>query len=253
MKKRSKTAYFQNPQLNGNNYHYAGRKNSILLFHGFTATTVEVKDLAVYFASYKYTVTAPLLPGHGTSPDDLNATKYSEWIDCAIKNYKYLSKNSDSIVIGGESMGALLAIHLASCYENIRAVLLYSPALLVNKNSYAQFLKFFIKYYHKRKSSNNLPWQGYTVYPLAAAEELKKLQDLVDSNLTQITQPTIIFQGNYDQTIDTNNGEYIYQTISSQIKELVYMENSGHVMLLDQEKENIFQLSMNFLESNKIL
>jgi Esterase/lipase len=61
---------FQNPQLKGKSIYWPGNATGVLLIHGFTATTAEVRLLADAFKKQGLTVSAPLLPGHGTSPQD---------------------------------------------------------------------------------------------------------------------------------------------------------------------------------------
>jgi len=56
----------KNPQLDGESFFFEGNEIGVALFHGFTATTAEVRPLAEYLRSFGYTLSAPLLPGHGT-------------------------------------------------------------------------------------------------------------------------------------------------------------------------------------------
>jgi esterase/lipase len=47
------------------------RKPAILLIHGYLAAPAEVRSLALYLGGRGFTVYAPRLKGHGTSPEDL--------------------------------------------------------------------------------------------------------------------------------------------------------------------------------------
>ena len=60
-----------NPHLEGDSFFWEGGEVGILLIHGFTATTAEVRPLAEFLHKNGYTVAGPLLPGHYTKPDDL--------------------------------------------------------------------------------------------------------------------------------------------------------------------------------------
>ena len=65
-----------------NNYEAnKGSKTGILLIHGFTNTTYELKKLFDYLSEQKYHVVLDNLPGHSTSVRDCNSTTYYEWID----------------------------------------------------------------------------------------------------------------------------------------------------------------------------
>ena len=63
--------YMKNPQLDGEDFFVQGNSTGILLIHGFTATTTEVRLLAENLHHVGFTVAGPLLPGHGTHPEDL--------------------------------------------------------------------------------------------------------------------------------------------------------------------------------------
>ena len=71
--------YILRPDLDGNSFYHQGNSTGFLLIHGFTASTAEVRPLADRLTELGYTVSAPLLPGHNTHPDDLNKTKWQDW------------------------------------------------------------------------------------------------------------------------------------------------------------------------------
>jgi carboxylesterase len=56
----------QNPGLEGDSFFCEAGPFGILLIHGFTATTAEVRPLARRLLSVGYTISGPLLPGHDT-------------------------------------------------------------------------------------------------------------------------------------------------------------------------------------------
>ena len=60
-----------NPELEGDAFFWKGGDKGILLIHGLTATTAEVRPLAKRFHDEGFTVSAVLLPGHGTTPEEL--------------------------------------------------------------------------------------------------------------------------------------------------------------------------------------
>ena len=87
---------FQHPELIGNNYFLKGNKfpeYALLFIHGFTATTVEVRLIAKYFNDQGFTVCAPLLPGHGSTPRDLNRKSWKDWTRTVEDSYQNLLRN----------------------------------------------------------------------------------------------------------------------------------------------------------------
>lgn len=244
---------YQNPNLQGYTIEITGSSTGFLLIHGFTATTTEVKQFANYLGSKGFTVYAPLLPGHGTNPQDLNRKNMTDWIGCVENSYQYLQAKCRRIIVGGESMGAVLSLYLAQIHPEIKALLLYSPAIKVQRMRFAGLMKWIKPILEKKNyDPGDMQWQGYTVYPVKAAHEFYKLQRLVKRNLSLVNHPALILQGIYDRTIDDDSGKFIYESIRSQQKEFYWMKDSGHVMLLGEEFTRIGQLTSKFLESVNI-
>ena len=150
-------------------------------------------------------------------------------------------------------MGAVLSLYLAEKHPDIKALLLYSPALKITKLKYSKFIKYFIPIVRKNNYDDLMPWQGYSVYPLFAASELSVLQKVVAKNLNKIKQPVLSFQGAYDKTIDKDSSDIIISAVNSSIKEKHIMANSGHVILLDKEFDEVADLTWEFIQGLKIL
>ena len=245
---------FQNPHLDGSSFTLTAGSTGILLLHGFTATTVEVRPLAEFLHAQGYSVSAPLLPGHGTRPEDMFRIQWMQWVNTAEDALLKLIKVSPRLFLAGESMGGLLSLYLAARYRDICGVILYAPAIKI-KNIWqacllAPFKKIMPKKYLKDENGavqDALPWQGYNVLPIPAVCQLSKLQKVVRSELPAVTQPTLIFQGKKDTTIDPDGANEIYSAISSVDKELILLENSGHCVVLDVDLEQIQKLTLDFI------
>jgi len=245
-----KESSLKNPQLPGHAINFDGNDIGVLLIHGFTATTAEVRLLSESFLAKGCTVKAPLLPGHGTNPQDLNRTKFSDWTTCVTEAFLDLQSKCSTTIIGGESLGAVLCMYIATIFDSVDALLLYSPALLVSSLKYAKYLRYFNPLNTKSEEEDYLPWQGYCVYPMFATHEFLLLTKIIRKNLHKINTPTALFLGKNDQTINKNNGAYIINRISSKTISLYVMEKSGHVMLVDKELKTIVQYTEKFLENN---
>ena len=106
------------PELDGNSFYFEGDETAFLLVHGYTATTTEVRTLAELYLALGRTVAAPLLPGHGTHPDELNQTRWQDWYEAVRQTYLDLRARNKKIWLAGESMGALLCLKLAMDFGN---------------------------------------------------------------------------------------------------------------------------------------
>ena len=91
-------------------------KKGVMLIHGFTSTTYEMLPLAHFLELKGYRVVLDNLPGHGTTIEDCNLTKYPEWISFVEQRFAELSGECDELYIVGFSMGAILGLYLASLF-----------------------------------------------------------------------------------------------------------------------------------------
>jgi len=246
----------QNSHLDGSDFTLEGLNDCcIVLVHGFTATTIEVRPLGEFLTSNGFNVLAPLLPGHNTHPDDLNKRKWKEWTNKVESVTKIALEKYRNVFVGGESMGGLLSCYIASNHPEVSGLLLYSPAIRVKNLELMYFLKYFKSYIGKpslyiddKDIHDVLPWKGYKVNPTKAAVQLLKLQKEVESRLPSIHQPTIIFQGKLDKTIDQKGASTVYSKINSKIKKLIWLDESNHCVLLDKEYSFVFSESLKFIK-----
>jgi len=244
------TPVFQNSQAEGGPFFWQGKKGSntaVLLFHGFTATTVEVRLMADFLVKKGYHVAGPLLPGHGVSPDELNHTNYQDWIEAAETAYIELKENYSHVFVMGESMGGLLSLWLASRHPEINGIVLFAPAMKISRLWQSNLVWPFVKWMWKKNIDLTSQWQGFNVIPMRAAAQLNYLQKKVKRNLNRITQPALIFQGKLDTTIDPVGAVDVLEGISSNEKELVWLEESTHCILLDKQMDLVENLSDAFL------
>lgn len=240
----------KNAHLDGDAFLIEGNEIGVVLLHGFTATTAEVRLLADYLSGFGYTLAAPLLPGHGTQPAELNKTSWIDWYEAAERTYLEIRGKCTKVFVCGESLGALLALLVASRYPQVDGVIAVAPALQIRGIGLSRIMQYFVKFSAKNQAEDNLPWKGYTVYPVRGLAQLAKLQNVVQKELDNITQPLLVFMGGKDASIHPESGKIIIDAVRSSEKELIFMPNSPHVMLLAEDKEAIFQKIHEFIESH---
>jgi carboxylesterase len=100
-----------------------------LLLHGLKGIPEEMSHIGMKLEAAGVKVSAPILPGHGLSYQEMLETGWQDWVDESQKEFDQLAKECDKIVVAGRSMGAILAMIIASKSEKATGLGLLSPTL----------------------------------------------------------------------------------------------------------------------------
>lgn len=229
-------------------YHIEGNK-AVLLIHGFTGAPTEMAPLGEYLRETGYSVSCPLLKGHGTDVEDLEATTWKDWVGTAENALKELKTRYDKVYVVGFSMGGCIALYLAMKYEIEAVVSISTPVFLVDKKAYfTPILKHFRRYKPKpRKPDYGIPVFSYDKTPIRSVASLLKLIRFVKYNLSKITIPALVIQGDNDRVVRPGSAHYIYKTIKSELKEIVEYQNRSHMITVENGRQEVIKKVEEFL------
>ena len=242
------------PLKNPDPFFLKGGQTGILLIHGFTASPSEMSYLGTYLNERDLSVSAPLLPGHGTTAEDANRYRWQHWANHLTIAFAELQDRCSSIFIGGFSAGALLALYLAARLGQINGVLTYAPAIKASNKKLilAPVIKYFRRTVPKPADIDMYPdvasvrW-AYDDYPASGAHELSRLQREVKSSLPEVTAPLLVIYSTADETVRPDGIELLLKKAGSSEKEVVTLQNSGHIITLDQERDVVAAKSYQFI------
>ena len=238
-----------------NNYEF--NKSSplgVYLIHGFSNTTYEVKQLAEFLANNGFHVIANNLPGHGTNIDECNKVKYKDWIDKVTQDVAQLASVSEKIYVVGCSMGAVLALYLASIFPLNGCVVGGTVLKFRNQltvNYLVPIIHRIVKTSNKPiKYSPNTKFYGYPAYPLSALNEFRKLIKVVMEKISEITIPTLIIHSNSDYMSSKENMNIVKNSIKSINKKILVVEKSHHNLFdANPNQSLIFKEVLNFFKN----
>lgn len=220
-----------------------GNSVGVLLLHGFTGSPFEMRETATLLQEKEYTISVPLLKGHGTKVEDLENCKWIEWFNDSKAALFELRKTCKKIFVIGLSTGASLALHLAAHYQ-VEGVIALSPALFL-KGKITRLLPYvpsFIRYRNKKGGPDILDPSArksavsYRKTPIRAAKEVLRLYSHVKMDLPDIYAPVLIIQSSQDHVVDERGAQWIYDHIASQDKQVLKLDKSFHVITMDVEK-----------------
>ncbi len=233
-----------------------GGRTGVLLSHGFTGSPASMTPWAQHLAGLGHTVRVPRLPGHGTTWQDMNRTRWTDWYGELDRALTELRDTCDHVVVAGLSMGGCLALRLAEQRPtDVDAIVLVNPAVHVERFDIklVPLLQWIVPAMPGIGNDIKKPGQdevGYDKTPLKAlASQLTMWKD-VRAGLPQVTQPLLFFRSADDHVVDDSSTSIILDGISSAVKELVPLSDSYHVATLDNDAPLIFDRTASFISEH---
>ncbi|NUP59137.1 MAG: alpha/beta fold hydrolase [Pseudarthrobacter sp.] len=228
-----------------------GSRTGVVLSHGFTASPHGLRAWAQALAAAGFAVRLPLLPGHGTSWQDLNRTRWQQWHDALDEAYLELDAECDQVFVAGLSMGGTLALRIAAT-RPVAGVILVNPGLVLDdpRAPWGGVLKLVLK--SVAAIGNDILKPGmeegaYTRTPVAAAHEVNKMFKDTVRLLPRITAPVQVYRSTVDHVVSDSSVAALRRGLTHAPLEVVRLENSYHVATLDNDAELIFQGSIDFI------
>ncbi len=243
-----------------------GSNSGCLLLHGAGGGTAwDLKEFAkVLHSKTGVTIWLPILKGYGTRPEDLYGITFTDWMTNAREGVTKLQQSCDRIFVIGHSAGGLLALLLASEQKEINAVVTWAAPIIIRDRRIIPFpvinkIPIIRKVIPKKIASTGTQeekdqgWVGYDWIPssigLVVLEGIKQ----VKQSFNKVICPTFIIQGTKDELVSTNSAKTIYQSISSRIKEIWYVEGASHPIMNEESyKKELFARTIAFLETASI-
>jgi len=235
-------------------FSHDGSKIGVLLCHGFTGTPQSMRPWGEYLADRGYTVRIPRLPGHGTTWQELNRTRWDDWYSCVDTVFRELHQTCEHVVVCGLSMGGALTLQLAQEHgPRISGLVLVNPAVKFDdpRTLLLPALKHVVG--SLAGVSNDIKKQGvtelaYTRTPLKAAHSQLVAWQSVIRDLPEVTQPLLLLRSSQDHVVPASSSTLILSRISSQDFAEVLLEDSYHVATIDNDAPRIFDESAKFIE-----
>ncbi|TFB24311.1 abhydrolase domain-containing 18 [Filobacillus milosensis] len=227
---------------------------AVLLLHGFTGHSADVRMLGRYLEKKGYTSHAPIYKGHGEPPEELVKSNAKDWWKDALDGYNHLKdKGYDEIAVAGLSLGGVLALRLA--YEKpVKGVVpICSPMFFDNVEELTQGFRQFAKEYKQlEKKEEDQIKQEIDDIMENSEETFETLSDLikeVHDQVDHIYAPTLVLQAEEDEMINKDSANYIYDNVEADEKDIKWYEGAPHVITLSDYKEKVHEDVYNFLES----
>lgn len=233
---------------------YEGSPIGVLLVHGFTGSPASMKPWGEYLNKQGFTASVPRLPGHGTSWQEMNKTRWEDWFAEVEHAWDKLRRSCTTTFIFGMSMGGALSTRLAELRgDEVAGIALVNPAFFTTRPD-----RFLLPVLHHVVPafpgiSNDIKKPGqdevaYTKIPLKAAHSMTDLWNTTKREIGRVHQPIMVFTSKDDHVVEPENSEWLLEHVNSIDRTHTILPESYHVATLDHDAPTIFEESAAFIK-----
>lgn len=274
-------------QDNSNKYNFlleGSNGKAVLLIHGITGTPSEMRYLGRILHKAGFTVFCNTLPRHCASLGELKKVTWQEIACACVDDFKRLRAGYEKVFVAGISMGALMAVHLAYKFpQEISGVIALAPTLFYDgwalhkgkivmetlwhiplirntvnvRESWPyglkdEYLRDNIERFYKNAKAGEFDKKvvmfGSPFFPVACLYQHRLFTNVVKKELAAVKKPILILHAREDDMTSIKNAQYLFDNIGSQDKTLVVLEDSYHMITIDNEKEKVASEAVKFIE-----
>ena len=233
--------------------HVSDGPHGALVVHGFTGNPGSMRGVAEALAAAGFHVEMPLLPGHGTTVDDMLPTRWADWHGAAEAAYQTLAARAEKVVVVGLSMGGALTLRLGADHPEISGLVCINPATQPQPPEVVEMLQGMVD-----AGTESMPAIGSDIADPDAHEAaydatpLAPLLSLVQDGLAPLGAeyptmriPLLLLNSPQDHVVEPAQGDYLAANYGGPV-ERVLLERSYHVATQDYDKDIIFERSVAF-------
>lgn len=253
------------------------RDHAVILLHGLCGSSLELGTIPKALKKANCTVVEMQIPNYSASLTDSHITP--NWMDwCAMVESKVvkLKEEHKTVSLCGLSMGATLALAVASFSKEILSVVLLSPVLrydgwsipwyhrLMNipyglgyRNwTYKESDPYGIKNFEMRRrvaaalKKDGVAAVGAAAIPARHLWAAQKLMAYVRQSLSQVRASTLVIHSIDDETAAPRNAEMILANINSEVRKVIWLGDCYHIITVDNEREIVTNEAAQFIRRN---
>jgi len=221
-------------------------EKAVLLLHGFTGNSSDVRQLGRYLQKQGITSYAPHYEGHAEPPEKLLQSSPHVWWSQVLEAYDFLrEKGYENIFVAGLSIGGVFALRLATEREVMGVATICSPMYLKDRETMYEGVLEYARGFKEMegKAADVVDKEMSRFEPTGMLDEIRDMISLVDGKLDDVFDPLFIAQSEKDEMINPDSANIIYDGTSTDEseKELKWYPESGHVLTIDVEKKELFE------------
>jgi len=248
--------------------------DAAFLIHGLGGTQYDLGSMHKRLKNAGLVTHSLTLPGHGSKPEDLASVVAEDWVEAVVTKYREIRDRHPTLHLMGMCMGSLLAALLAErerhvngnlvmlappvyidgwatpWYRFLRPVLYAVPGLprrmkIEEEDPFGiknEQLRAIVKAKFERGENFHYRW-----VPLECIRQVDRLRAMVMKAASQIRCPTLVVHAREDELTSLRSANFIVETIGGARARMVILEDSYHMICVDNDKEIVAKNVLEFL------
>lgn len=250
----------------------------VILVHGMTGAPAEMRYQAKKISGKGYDVVCPLLAGHGKDYAQLLQTSWKDWLNSVIDCYDAYAPKYQKVHIAGICVGGMLSI-MATLKRKFDSAIVYSPVFKFDGWAMQKFYglidiawpflywpfignilikeeyPFGIKNPRLRNIIENSPSSmidgALDAMPLKSIVNMYRLGQSLLKNAKNVKTPILIIHAKEDDLGTLKNAETLKKQLGK-VGHLYILNNSYHMVHVDQEREKVASLCLDFFKNHEV-
>ncbi|MCE7742325.1 MAG: hypothetical protein GOP50_07670 [Candidatus Heimdallarchaeota archaeon] len=233
----------------------------VLIFHGFTGTTLDMKNLAEHLVEEQYDVYVPLLPNHGVDFEHLAEINLEEFFAWGQKIIEEKRGKYSKLILIGISIGAALTYvsevtkPMADAFIGISTTGIFSIGMKIF-TFISRFIRIrFVPYNPLDDFSEEyfddeyLLWkeENFSKMPMDVFVNAVRQSKNFKQHASKIATPLLIINGSEDPSSSRRSLSYYIKKASSRIKKGVIVKGGRHVIMNSKFHEQIITEIKDFI------
>jgi len=253
---------------------------AVLLLHGLYSNPNEMSPLGKELEKSGYHVRIPHLQGYSVCAEDVldrhfASSPWEVWYAQVEKEFDELRQHYRQVVVGGLCIGADLSLHLAAQRgAQVAAVLalattLYYDGWGIPWYSFLLPLGYYTPLRHIYTYRERFPFglknprvrarverdmrekevsaAGASNLPLNGIYQAQRLIATIKKELPRVVSPTLVIHSREDDVASLRSADEVYGGIQAELRRKIVLEDSYHIITLDNERRQVAAESLNFL------
>jgi carboxylesterase len=231
-----------------------GGRAAVLLLHGFSGSVSEIRELGGRIREAGFSVFAPSLAGHGSSPDDLARATREDFFSAVEDAYQQAARSAQRVYVVGLSMGGALGLHVAARHPVAAIVTISTPVFMGKLVSVSvPLLMRWVP--HRQVISNYAAWRGevvgYKTTPLRSLGVFLDVLKHVRRELPRVVAPLLVLHSKGDQTAPATNARFIAAHVGSEHKQVRVYPGGRHLLTIPPDLDRVSADILEFLNARE--